>query len=68
MRPIATVAAIVMIMTVPGCAKSTVSEAQRRSALMTCVESLPPGLQTTRGWSAALDTCDRVAQAKVPGN
>jgi metal-sulfur cluster biosynthetic enzyme len=65
MRPMTTVAAIIMIVTVPGCAKSTVTEEQRRSAVMACIESLPPGLQTDRGWSAALETCDELAQAKL---
>jgi hypothetical protein len=65
MRPMATMAAIIMIVTVSGCAKSTVTEEQRRSALMACIENLPPGLQTDRGWSAALQTCDELARAKL---
>jgi hypothetical protein len=65
MKPIATLAAITSILAVPGCAQSTVTEEQRHRAFAACIENLPPGLQTDRGWPDALQTCDELARAKL---
>jgi hypothetical protein len=63
MKPIATLAAIMSILAVPGCAQSTVTEEKRHRAFMTCIENVPPGLQTDRGWPEALRTCDELARS-----
>lgn len=65
MKPIAGVAAIISILALVGCAQSTMTEEQVQRAFRRCIENIPPGLQTDRGWLDALQTCDKGAQSQV---